>query len=182
LTFETVIRSGPYYRVIRVEAPVSTRLDPAFSLRNGGRWNAPGSFGALYLFADLVGARILATIRLQEQGMRPEHMKAGEGPVLCEVVVPRDGYVDLVTDSGCRAAHLPSTYPTGYIGRAGHVPCQRIGQRAYDEQHPGIACRSAMEDAWPPVEELARFDRVGTVPLTRRANDREFDDWFWGGP
>ncbi|MGH2997143.1 MAG: hypothetical protein ACRDM9_12585, partial [Gaiellaceae bacterium] len=52
----TIRRGGPYNRL--AEPSWSDPLDTSYSRRRGGRWNPPGSFGALYLNRDLRIARL----------------------------------------------------------------------------------------------------------------------------
>ncbi|MBV8709252.1 MAG: RES domain-containing protein, partial [Acidobacteriaceae bacterium] len=60
----TVHRSGFYYRVV---APNWVNpADTSYSKRQGGRWNPPGEFGALYLNADVHVAA--ANARAQHAG------------------------------------------------------------------------------------------------------------------
>jgi hypothetical protein len=62
-----------------------------------------------------------------------------------------------------------------------HATCQPVGQAAFDDQRPGIACRSAATDALTTDEELGVFDREvdASVQMTGR---HPFAEWFWGAP
>ena len=61
--------------------------------------------------------------------------------------------LDLVSDDGFQAVGLPVSYPREAVT---HAQCQAIGQAAYDERLPAIACRSAATGAAPHDEELRR--------------------------
>jgi len=97
-------------------------------------------------------------------------------PVLVHADVPEDAHVDVVTARGCMAASLPSTYPLDERGT--EVPwerCRPIGQAAWDQGEPGIACRSASARSDDTGEELAWFQRESRL----RSKDRQrFDEWF----
>jgi hypothetical protein len=96
-------------------------------------------------------------------------------PVLVETAVDGERFVDAVTDRGCIAAGPPS-YPRDPDGREiSWARCRPIGQAAWDQGEPGIACRSASARLGDPGEELAWFERNGR--LTSRGR-RRFEDWF----
>lgn len=174
VTFHGVRRDGAYHRVAnpRWHDP----LDGSFSLRRGGRWNAPASFPVVYLNRTIEVARANVRRRFAGRPFGPEDLEPGEAPVLVGTTVPPADYVDVVSDAGCRAAGLPASYPLD-AGRAiPHGRCQPIGQRAWDERWPGVACRSAAAGCGRDDEELAWFERGERLPA---ATIRAFDDWFW---
>ncbi len=167
-------RGSEYLRV--ADPGWSDPLSPEHSRQRGGRWNPPGSFGVVYLNATLEVARAQVRHRLEGRGIRPEDLQPDQGPLLVHTVVPRDDYVDAVSERGLVALGLPTTYPYDASGReVPHRLCQPIGLRAWQEGERGIASRSAARTAPPAGEELAYFARkrlrLGTV--------EEFADWYW---
>jgi hypothetical protein len=85
-----------------------------------------------------------------------------------------------VTAAGLESVGLPVTYPRHRNGRpVRHADCQPVGQAAFDDGRPGIACRSAAVAASSTDEELGVFDRDvdASVRMTGR---HPFADWFWG--
>jgi len=54
--------------------------------------------------------------------------------------------------------------------------CQPVGQRAWDDAHPRIACRSAAAHAPSGGEELAWFDRH-EVELQAKQT-QSFEEWY----
>ncbi len=169
-----VSRSGRYLRV--ADPDWSDPLSGAYARERGGRWDPPGGFGVTYLNASVDVARAQVRHKLEPRGVRPEDLEPDHGPVLVHTDVPEDEYVDAVSAAGLRALELPVTYPRNEDGEiVGHAVCQPIGQRAWDAEERGIACRSAAETAPPRGEELAYFDREH---LERQRTER-FADWYW---
>lgn len=167
-------RKGLYLRV----ADPSWRdpLSPRHSIRRGGRWNAPDSFGVVYLNASRDVARAQVERSLEPRGIRPEDLEPDQGPVLIHTQIPDNQYVDAISDRGLKSLGLPQTYPFDEHGEViPHNTCQPIGQRAWDEGEHGIACRSAAPTAPAAGEELAFFDRQG-LRVHRRVR---FADWYW---
>jgi RES domain-containing protein len=171
-----VRRGGAYLRV--ADRDWDDPLSSQYALRRGGRWNPPASFGVVYLNASVPVARAQVRQKLEDRGVRPEDLQADEGPVLVHTTVPEDHYVDVVTDRGCTSLGLPSTYPVDKQEMlVPHSVCQPIGQRAWEKEETGIACRSAagVGGTSSPGEELAFFARR---PL--KADQTEaFADWYW---
>ncbi|MDQ3759671.1 MAG: RES family NAD+ phosphorylase [Actinomycetota bacterium] len=171
-----VRRGGKTYS--RVADPDWTDpLDPGYAALAGGRWNAPGAFGVLYLNASPEVARANVARHFQGQPYGPEDLASGAGPILVELVAPSAAYVDALSKAGLRSLGLPQSYPRHSNGRrVSWSACQPVGQRAWEAAEPGIACRSAA--LTPPArgEELALFDRG--LALEAEAH-HEFDDWFW---
>ncbi len=166
-------RGGPYLRV----ADPSWRdpLSREHSRVRGGRWNAPGAFGVVYLNASLDLARALVRTRLEDRGIRPEDILPEAGPVLVRTTVPDDIYVNAVTDAGLHSINLPTTYPLDGRGRIiAHHVCQPIGQLAWDKKERGIACRPATRGAPANEEELAYFSRQKLHVQTTE----QFATWF----
>jgi hypothetical protein len=168
-----VRRGGTYLRV----ADPSWRdpLSGGHSRTRGGRWNAPGAFGVVYLNASREVAQALVRSRLEDRGIRPEDVLPEAGPVLVHTMVPHDAYVNVVTDAGLRALNLPATYPLDDRVRVIlHSVCQSIGQLAWEAGEQGIVCRSATRGAPTPGEELAYFGRQSL----RVAETQQFATWF----
>jgi RES domain-containing protein len=172
--FRHVQRGGPHYRVAN---PAWRRpLEGRYAAERGGRWNAPGSFPVVYLFSTVELARSFVLNKHRGLPYSVLDMAPDRRPVLVHTDVPEDAYVDLVTDRGCVAASLSSRYPLDE--NAVEVPwerCRPIGQAAWDQGEPGIACRSASARPGDLGEELAWFERVRRL---RAAGRRGFDEWF----
>ncbi len=154
-------------------------LDPQFAKRPGKRWNAQGSFPALYLNEDIVTARINLRLFIGGLPYGPEDLRNDTGPVLIHVVLPRRQRVaDVHTPAGVRAVGLPPSYPLDGAGDLiGHPVCQPIGQGARAAGLRGVRCRSAQsplgagrELSWFPATVRSRAHAVRRVA---------FDDWFW---
>jgi hypothetical protein len=168
------MRGSEYLRV--ADPGWRNPLSGAHSRRHGGRWNPPGTFAVVYLNATLEVARAQVRQKLETRGIRPEDLQPEEGPSLVRTTLPRDRYVDAVSDRGLRSLGLPSTYPYDAHGRAvPHSVCQPIGQRAHEQGEHGIACRSAARTAPSDGEELAYF---GSKRLRSRSVE-EFVEWYW---
>ncbi|MGC1381803.1 MAG: RES domain-containing protein [Candidatus Baltobacteraceae bacterium] len=168
-----ITRGGTYFRVFKPDW--DDPLDTSFSREIGGRWNAPGLFGALYLNATRTVAA--ANARAQHRGraiglldLRPERR-----PRLLQVHVPRCTVLDAVRPEGLRAVNLPANYPW----RVGPERCRPIGLRAYRRGDlRGIASRSAAECSatdWLG-EELAWFDK--SPSLRESGPRRDFELWY----
>ena len=167
-------RGGVY---VRVDDPDwDDPLNGAYAKARCGRWNAPDAFPVAYLSGDVRVARANVLQRLAGLPYGPEDLEPSAAPLLVSTVVPRDEFVDVVSDAGCSAAGLPPTYPVDEGGApVPHAACQPVGQDAWDARLPGIACRSAAPAAPLRGEELARFGRG--EPLTP-FDVRDFLDWF----
>lgn len=171
-------RGGSYNRL--VEQSWRDPLDTSHSKQRGGRWNPPGSFGALYLNRDLRMARLQVQHKLRGHPYGVEDLDELGQHDLVRVEIAERRWLDCVTVPGLEAVGLPATYPRHRNGRpVRRAGCQPIGRSAFDDGVPGIACRSAAAGALPTDEELAVFDRdAGTnVRITGR---QPFTDWFWG--
>lgn len=130
----------------------------------------------VYLNASPSVARAQVRHKLEPRGIRPEDLNPEQGPLLIETDVPEDRFIDAVTDRGLASLGLPASYPVDASGSPiAHADCQPIGQRAWDEGEPGIACRSAAATAPAGGEELAYFPRR---PLREKTGER-FADWYW---
>jgi RES domain-containing protein len=172
----TVQRGGTYVRI--AEPRWRDPLDGQYAMRNGGRWNPPGSYPVVYLCASVDVARANVYRSLAGQPYGPEDLNPRTAWVLVSTHVPTDRHADLLSARGLDSAGLPRTYPHDGRGRRlSWSRCQPIGHAAWDEGHPGIACRSAAPNVPDGGEELAWFQR-GRRRLRVRSR-RRFDDWFW---
>lgn len=130
----------------------------------------------IYLNASRSVARAQVRHRLEPRGIRPEDLDPEQGPLLVQTDVPWARFVDAITDRGLTSLGLPRSYPVDPDGvPVSHAVCQPIGQRAWDDGEPGIACRSAAQTAPVAGEELAYFARR---PLQAQGVKR-FADWYW---
>ena len=168
MTFLLVRRGGRYFRV--ADRDWVDPLDGSYSRAHGGRWNAKDSFAVVYLERSIDGARAYVRHKHRGKPWQIEHLDPG--PDLVDTDVAEDDFVDITSDAGIAAAGLPMDYPDG----VGWAACAPVGERAFDEGHPGIACRSASWSAPPGTEELAWFQRDGaTLPVVNR---HRFKDWY----
>jgi hypothetical protein len=166
-------RTGAYYRVFKPEW--ADPLDTTPSKLHGGRWNAPGSFGNLYLARDTAVAAAIARAQHAGRAVGLFDLQAERRPHLLQVEIPPSADLDVVSSEGIRALHLPARYPFG----VGHQRCQPIGLRAYrSRDFVGIACRSAAEcqPGYWVGEELAWFD--SSPPLEESGPRRDFASWY----
>jgi hypothetical protein len=176
----TVRRGGSYNRL--ADPSWANPLDTSYSQQRGGRWNPPGSFGALYLNRDLRMARLQVLHKLSGHPYGVEDLDEAEQHDLVDVEVAEREWLDCVTAAGLEAVGLPLTYPRHRNGRpVRRATCQPIGRTAFDDGGPGIACRSAATGAPPTDEELGVFDRDPDTGV-RMIGRLSFADWFWGAP
>lgn len=174
----TVRRGGAYNRL--AEPSWTDPLDTSHSKARGGRWNPPGAFGALYLNRELRMARLQVEHKLAGHPYGIEDLDESEQHDLVEVEVPVRAWLDCVRTAGLKAVGLPASYPRHADGgQVEHAECWPIGQAAFENGLPAVACRSAARSAAREDEELAVFARSDSldVTLTRR---QPFRDWFWG--
>ncbi|HEY9085584.1 MAG TPA: RES domain-containing protein [Candidatus Tyrphobacter sp.] len=166
-----VRRGGAYFRV--VDPSWGDPLDTTYSKRHGGRRNAAGSFGVLYLNATIEVAAARARRNFEDEIATLYDLAPEERPDLQVVQVAPSRFVDAVTDEGLRALGLPRTYPKN----ASRMRCQAVGGRAHKVGEKAIACRSDV--TWLETgegEELAVFD-TGMSLVKRRARMR-FARWY----
>jgi len=153
-------------------------LDGTFAAERGGRWNPPDSFPTVYLCSSLEVARANVLRRFAGLPYSVLDLLPDRRPDLVETAVREHRAVDVVTDAGCRAAGLPETYPREANGaEVGWDRCRPVGQAAWDQGEPSIACRSAAARPGDGGEELAWFVRSRADRL-RSGGRRAFDDWF----
>jgi RES domain-containing protein len=168
-----LFRHGTYYRAFKPEW--SDPLDTAFSKRNGGRWNPPGEFGALYLSRTVEVAAANVRRRHLGRAVGLFDLAPGRRPQLLQVDVPRSAVLDVVTEEGVAELRLPESYPF----EIRREECWPAARRAHaDESLAGVACRSAAEctaTTWLG-EELAWFDR--SHRLRESASRRVFEAWY----
>jgi hypothetical protein len=171
-------RGGTYNRL--AEPSWANPLDTGYSRLHGGRWNAPGTVGVLYLNRDLRTARLQVQHKLRGQPYGVEDLDESAQHDLVAVEVAARAWLDCVATPGLDAVGLPPTYPRHANGRpVRHVDCQPIGQAAFEDGRSGIACRSAADGAVPTDEELAVFGSSEEAGVSV-AERRPFADWFWG--
>lgn len=164
-------RGGAHTRL--VEPSWRDPLDTSHSRRTGGRWNASGAFGVLYLNGSLALARLQVAHTLVGQPYAIEDLDPREQHDLVEVEVAGAQFLDCVSDDGLAAMGLPATYPRDVP----HATCQPIGADAHATDLAGVACRSAAAGATREDEELAVFDRVvGTI--VTQGSRRPFGEWY----
>jgi hypothetical protein len=173
---QTVRRGGAYNRL--AEPAWADPLDVSHSQRHGGRWNAPGTFGVLYLNRGVRTARLQVHHRLLGQPYGVEDLDAAEQHDLVDVDVPDIEWLDCVTDDGLRAVGLPVGYPRDRDGaEVAWSACRPVAQAAHDDGQPGLACRSAATGATTDDEELAVFDTHARQ--VRQSGRTPFADWYW---
>lgn len=164
-------------RHFRVADPAWRRpLEGHHSQRHGGRWNEEGSFPVVYLFTAVDVARSFVLYKHRDLPYSVLDMVPDRQPVLVGTDVPDGRHVDIVSDRGCVAAGLPASYPREADGM--DIPwarCQPIGQAAWDQGEPGIACRSATARVGDIGHELAWFERDQRL---RSADRQRFDEWI----
>lgn len=169
------------HRWLRIaDADWADPTDPSWAATSGGRWNPPGSWGALYLNEDMVTARCNTQLRFDDLPFGPEDVVSGTGPVLAVLTLPRDQQVcDMHSPAGVAAVGLPPTYPLDAPDgdAVPHEVCQGVGRRVHDAGLRGVRCRSAQtvygagrELAWFPATARSRATVVEVLA---------FEDWFW---
>lgn len=142
-------------------------FDASFAGRHGGRWNPPRSWPTLYLNRDLDTARAQVG-RLLEGTFADAEDLSDDAFVLVAARLPSVVAADVVSDSGVRAAGLPSTYPLNSNGSiVSHGRCQVIGGRAHDAGLGGVEARSACTPDGSG-RELAVWSGVAAVQPVRR--------------
>jgi hypothetical protein len=133
----------------------------------------------IYLNDTVATARLQVLHKLAGLPYGPEDLDPDEQHDLVSVDVPLHTYLDCISDRGLIRAGLPVSYPRHSNGRAvTHTTCQPIGRLAWNDQLPGIACRSAATGATKTDEELAYFDRPRRPRPTVEART-SFAEWWW---
>lgn len=164
---------------LRVADPLwSDPLDPSYAAISGGRWNPPGSFGVLYLNLSYSVAHANLTRLYEELPYGPEDLIPSAAPLLIEVELPSEPYVDAHHHQGLKSLGLPASYPADDRGQLiPHATCQTIGQQLWDGGELGIVCPSAAPRAGGG-RELAWFARPGRTRPTLNQT-RPFQEWFY---
>jgi RES domain len=174
---KTVRRGGAYNRL--AEPAWTDPLDTSYSKAQGGRWNPPGAFGTLYLNRGLRVARLRVEHALAGHAYGVEDLDEAEQHDLVDLEVQEQEWLDCVSDGGLKVIGLPVSYPRHPDGSpVGHPECRLIGQTAFDDGQPGVACRSAARGATTADEELAVFANADVQKVTMTGR-RSFADWFW---
>jgi RES domain-containing protein len=171
-----VTRSGRYLRVASPDW--ANPFDVTFTVRSGGRWNAPDSYGVLYLNATRAVASANARRWLATKGaITMTDLRPNRRPLAIPCQLPPVKLVDVVGTSGPQAVGLPPDYPW----LVPHAICQPIGAQLRAAGEMGIACRSAAECSGPGQsvgEEAALFD-ISAVPSPAEPA-LAFDQWYDG--
>ncbi len=174
MSCSSIARGGIYLRV--ADPSWDDPLDGTYSMVSGGRWNPPGAFPVVYLCSDVRVARGIVFAKYEGLPYGPEDLEPGEAPILVSTDTPHDDYLDAVTDGGLGAVGLPATYPRDDRGDViPHPVCQPIGERAWQDGCPGIACRSAVLKTAEDGEDLAFFPRATPLSPT---GVQAFSAWF----
>ncbi len=140
-------------------------VDPTYSARAGGRWNARNTMPTLYLCDTIDTARAQVRRLFADRFVDIEDL-ADTAVALITVNIPDGVGVDAHTDAGLTALGLPVTYPRTRAGKpVSHATCQPIGARAHAAGFDGICARSAAPGARPSNIELAWFPRGRTATI-----------------
>jgi hypothetical protein len=134
----------------------------------------------LYFNRELRMPRLQVQQKLRGHPYGVEDLDESEQHDLVNVKVTEHDWLDCISVQGLEAVGLPPTYPRHQNGRpVRHADCQSVGQAAFDDGRPAIACRFATTGASSTDEELGVYDRdvATSVQMTGR---HSFADWFWG--
>ena len=167
----TVHRDGFYYRVV---APSwADPADTSYSKKQGGRWNPPGEFGALYLNADVHVAAANARAQHAGRAIKLFDLVPEARPELVTFDVPWVEVLDACTQKGVAALGFADNFPYQVTWPA----CQAVAREAHTAGLSGIAARSHAETtATASVEEeLALFEEISPGPPIAR---RPFHEWY----
>jgi hypothetical protein len=148
-------------------------LDPSHAQRQGGRWNPPGSFPALYLNADVTTARLQIGRLLAGSPVRMDDLDDGAYVLVAAVLPAEQAAADACSRGGLGALRLPASYPLDPEGNEiPHRVCQEMGARIRETGLRGVWCRSACtpdgqgrELAWFPATPRSRARPVWDAPL-----------------
>lgn len=171
----TTRRGGEFNRI--ADPSWQDALDISYSRDRGGRWNAPGAFGALYLNDGLRMARLQVEHKLAGQPFQIDDLDPDEQHDLVTVHVEDCEVLDCASGEGLEAVGPPVSYPRDDSGQAvPHEACRPVGAAARAGGEAGVACRSAATGATESDEELVVFDiAMANVTQTSRVSFRE---WF----
>lgn len=141
-------------------------IDPSYSARAGGRWNAENTVPTLYMCDTTETARGQVRRLFADRFVDVEDL-TDTAVTLIAVNIPAGTGVDAHTDAGLTALGLPVTYPHTSTGKpVSHTTCQPIGARMYSAGFDGVCARSAAPGARPTNIELAWFPRGRTPTIT----------------
>lgn len=167
----TIFRGGLYYRVV---APDWVNpADISYSKRQGGRWNPPSEFGALYLNADVHVAAANARAQHAGRAIKLFDLLPEARPELVTLNVPWAKVLDACTREGIAALGFADNFPYDVNWSA----CQAIASEAHTVGLSGVAARSYAEiTATANVgEELALFEEINPGPPISR---QPFHKWY----
>jgi hypothetical protein len=131
---------------LRVVDPVWTDpIDASHSMENGGRWNPPRSWAALYLNFDLDTAR-LQVLRLLEGTPFLADDLADDAFDLVAVMLPNSQTaLDVVSEVGVAAVGLPASYPATGTGVAQLQPLTELVANSPGGQLAAMRCGTGNE-------------------------------------
>ncbi len=144
--------------------------DGQYSMREGGRWNAPGSFLVVYTSCSREVAIANLWHKYAGESFQPWQVSEERQADLFELEITQDGLIDIVSQPGVAGVGLPAVYPEG----VSHAAMQHVGQRLYDDGRPGIWCISAV---LPKGREIALFTEYSNPPTAIRGPERLWE-WF----
>jgi RES domain-containing protein len=167
----TTERVGAFFRVCKPEW--ADCADVSYSKMQGGRWNPPGEFGALYLNATIAGAGAQARHQHVGRAIGLFDLRPCRRPELASFDVPKAAVIDAATKAGIAALGLPRDAPIGVL----HEDCWPSSRVAYNRGLAGVACLSAAEARTGSFvgEQLAYFD--SQTPLVVKTR-QSFADWY----
>lgn len=145
-------------------------LDGSYARDNGGRWNPPGSFEVIYTSCSIKAAIAFLREHYRNESINPWEQPEEKQRDLYELLLDQDGLVDAISSEGLIGLGLPKSYPR----RVSHSTTQPVGQRLYDEGHPGIWYRCAPD---PTEEEIALF-RDHAQPIQVNSQSKRFGEWY----
>lgn len=130
---------------LRVVDPVRTDpIDASHSMENGGRWNPPRYWAALYLNSDRDTARLQVLRLLEGTPFLPDDF-ADDAFDLVAVMLPNaQTALDVVSEVGVATVGLLASYPATATGvRVPHEECWPVATDAHDSGLDAVWCRSA---------------------------------------
>lgn len=172
----SVTCSGTLYRAIphSSNAPLASE----YSLAQGGRWNAAGSFPVIYTGASQQVVRSYVDWHATFYGVPLCDYQPDDLPDLV-IMSFSATMADLATDSGLVYYGLPVDYPVGYPAGQ-HTATQPIGLSIFNAGCCGIVTRSATVTSWNgPVHLWAEVAIFATQSPQPQLLDRiPFADWY----
>lgn len=159
---------GPVYRYIPHSG--DNPLDGTYSMKEGKRWNAKGSFPVVYTNCSLEVAIANLWHQFEGEAGDPWDVAEEKQADLYEIPLSQPGLVDIVSPEGIAGVGLPPAYPAGVRWSA----TQRLGSRLHAERRPGVWCSSAAD---PAGQEVALFTNF-SEPATPRRPPKRLWEWF----